>query len=403
MGEAMLSLEEARERILLAVKPLTPRLLPLEEAHRLRAAEILYARVDLPPFDNSSVDGYAVRASDLIGASAGHPVALRVVERLAAGGEAGPGLAAGMCARIFTGAMLPTGADAVVMQEDVKSDEVDPGVAIFCEAARPWENIRLRGEDVKRMARLTQMGAVLTAPRLGLLAAQGFQSVRVFPPPVLAMIATGNELREGDGSLMPGQIYESNRMALGALAERAGARAKIYPLVPDELEATKDALERAFAECDAVVTTGGVSVGEMDFVKTAFAELGGQTDFWRVAIKPGKPFVFGQRNGKPLFGLPGNPVSAFVTFFLLVGPAVKIMLGGKTAELPRVTRTLTEPLVNDSNRRHFMRVWANEKEARPSGPQASHRLGSLALASGLVDVPAATTLGAGTEVEVLYW
>lgn len=403
MGEPMLSLEEARERILAAVKPAAPKSLPLQEALGLRAAEILYAQVDLPPFDNSSMDGYAVRAADLAEARAERPVTLRVTEKIPAGGEAGASLEPGACARIFTGARLPPGADAVVMQEDVKTDAAQPGVAAFCETPRPWENIRFRGEDVKRMARLTHIGTTLAAPRLGLLAAQGFQDVRVYPRPVLGMIATGDELREGGGSLMPGQIYESNRVALGALAERAGAKPKIFPLAPDELPATKTALERAFAECDAVVTTGGVSVGEMDFVKAAFAELGGQIDFWRIAIKPGKPFAFGQWNGKLLFGLPGNPVSAFVTFYLLVCPAVKIMLGAKSAELPRVTRVLAEPLANEGERRHFMRVRVDAKEVRLAGPQASHRLASLANATGLVDVPPKTTLPAGTEVEVLYW
>jgi molybdopterin molybdotransferase len=299
--------------------------------------------------------------------------------------------------------MLPPGTDAVVMQEEVTIDAGQADMAIFREAAKPWEGIRFCGSDVIRTARLTQVGAALTAPRLGLLAAQGYHSVRVYPQPSIGFIATGDELREPDGSLMPGQIYESNRVALGALAERAGAKARIYPLVPDELEATKAALEQAFAECDAVATTGGVSVGERDFVKAAFAELGGQIDFWKIAIKPGKPFVFGQWNGKPLFGLPGNPVSAFVTFFLLVCPAVKIMLGGKNADLPCVTRRLSEALANEGDRRHFMRVWADGKEARSAGPQASHCLGSLAAATGLVDVPPNTTLPAGTEVEVLYW
>jgi molybdopterin molybdotransferase len=313
-------------------------------------------------------------------------------------------VASGTCARLFTGSPLPEGADAVVMQEDTRPDPARPGQVFFLDTARPWENVRLRGEDLKRGDLLAEAGDVLTFGKIGLLAAAGRRELKVRRQPRVALLATGNELAEGGQPLQPGQIYESNRAMLAALAKRAGARPDTFPLVPDTMEATRASLEKALATCDVAITIGGVSVGEFDFVKPAFEQMGGELNFWKVAIKPGKPFVCGRAGRKLLFGLPGNPVSALVTFLLLVRPALGRLQGARAVGLTQCPGPLAEPLTNPADRRHFMRVAQDDSgKVRSAGAQASHVLSSLAKANGLVDVPPRTTLAKGAIVFVLRW
>jgi molybdopterin molybdotransferase len=236
------------------------------------------------------------------------------------------------------------------------------------------------------------------------LAAVGLTNVSVGRRPVVGLLATGSELQEPGQPLAFGRIYESNRLALATLTERAGAVPRPFPLVADELAATSLALADACIQCDVVVTTGGVSVGELDFVKRAFQQIGGELAFLKVAIKPGRPFAFGRCRGKLLFGLPGNPVSALVTFLLLVRPALLRWQGAANVSLPDHPAVLAEPLVNDGGRRHFIRVKVDSAgNIWSAGVQASHVLSSLAVANGLVDVPANTTLPAGATVPVLSW
>jgi molybdopterin molybdotransferase len=221
---------------------------------------------------------------------------------------------------------------------------------------------------------------------------------------VVGLLATGSELTEPGQPLAAGRIYESNRAALAALVARTGAVPKTFPIVADVLDGTRQALAAAFNQCDAVVTSGGVSVGEYDFLKRAFEQIGGELAFWKVAIKPGRPFAFGRLRGKLLFGLPGNPVSALVTFLLLVRPALLRWQGATGVSLPAHPAVLVEPLANQGERRHFMRVKVDSAgKVYSTGIQASHVLSSLAAANGLVDVPAHTTLAAGSAVAVLRW
>jgi molybdopterin molybdotransferase len=303
----------------------------------------------------------------------------------------------------------------------------------FLDSAKPWENIRFHGEDVKRGTLIAEPGTRLGAAHIGLLAATGAGQVTVNCRPTVALLATGSELREpalgtpstrstSSSTLAPGQIFESNRAALTPLIAAIGAIPKIFPIVPDTAEATRAALARAFAECDIVISCGGVSVGEMDFVKSAFEELGGQLDFWKVAIKPGRPFVFGRLPGsaavsaatrqrdagapseKFLFGLPGNPISAFVTFLLLARPALLRWQGVTNLSLPASFGTLAEPISNPGDRRHLVRVIVdNDGQVHSAGTQASHILSSLAQANSLIDLPPKTTLAPGTTVKVLRW
>jgi molybdopterin molybdotransferase len=397
----MLELEEALKHILAAIPPPAGELVPLSDAHERVLLERVMSQVDLPPFDNSAMDGYAVRAADVAKATAELPAKLRLAGRAAAGVVFQGEFSAGQCVRLFTGSPLPKGADSVVMQEDTRIENED---VLILEPAKPCENVRLCGEDIKRGATLGQRGDILGAGRLGLFAATGLKTVTVGRKPIIALLATGSELLEPSQPLGPGQIYESNRLALAALAQSAGALPKVFPLVPDDPGLTRAALEAAFHECDVVVSSGGVSVGEMDFVKQAFEEAGGSLEFWKVAIKPGRPFVFGRLGSKLLFGLPGNPVSAFVTFLLLVRPALRQWLGAADITLPAYQGVLGEPLANDGNRRHFIRVRVDaDGKLWSAGTQASHMLSSLGAANALLELAPQVTLPTGANVTVLRW
>lgn len=400
----MLSLEDALARILNDITPLPAETLPLKQAIGRHLASDALAGIDLPSFDNSAMDGYAVRSSDLAGASVETPVGLGLVGRIAAGQDAGSGLKTGECIRLFTGSPLPPGADAVVMQEDTEADGGTPGIILVKDAVKPWENIRFRGEDMKRGVAAVRQGAVLTPTAVGLLAACGTGSVDVHRLPRVALIASGNELREPGQALEPGSIFESNRIALSAALSRLGIPSAPRPLMPDTLEATVAGLQAALETADVVITTGGVSVGELDFLKPAFEKIGGVQEFWRVSIKPGKPFVFGRWKDRLWFGLPGNPVSAFITFHLLVRPALLKLLGAASTDPAVSWGTLSEPLSNRGDRRHFVRVRIDAAgNITSSGVQASHFQGSLAAANGVVEVAAETTLLSGQRVPVILF
>jgi molybdopterin molybdotransferase len=400
----MLELEAARERILALMPPPQPERIELAHAFGRILAERVIAPLDLPGFDNSAMDGYAVRAADVQSATEQSPALLKLTGRVCAG-ELFPGeLKSGECVRIFTGSPIPRGADAVMMQEDTRVETSQPEVVSVLDAVKPWNNIRFRGEDLKSGAMLGEPGDEITAGRISLLAAMGLTHALVAKRPVVGLLATGSELIEAGQPLPPGKIYESNRRSLATLITLAGAIPKIFPLVPDSLVETKIALEKAFQECDLVMTSGGVSVGDMDFVKDAFAGMGGVMEFWKVAMRPGRPFVFGRWKEKFLFGLPGNPVSAFVTFLLLARPALRRWQGASEIVLPEHPARLQEPLCNRSDYRHFMRVVVDHTgNARPAGMQGSHIMSGLAAANGLADVPPKTTLDAGTTVRVMRW
>ena len=364
-----------------------------QAAGRVLAKDVA-AAVNLPRFDNSAMDGYAV-----IAAEARRGAQLQCVGEVPAGTAFEGILQSGQCLRIFTGSPMPAGANAVVMQEDtcVKADRVE-----IIDGVKPFEHIRLRGEDVKEAEPIGHAGEVMHAGRLQLLGAAGVSRVEVYRRPIVGVLATGDELREPGEALGEGGIHESNRLALAELIRETGAEARVYPLVNDTLDATKAALQQAFDECDAVVTSGGVSVGEHDYVKPALEALGGELDFWKVRIKPGKPFVYGRLRGKPLFGVPGNPVSAMVTFLVLVRPGILKLNGATDLELPAHPGVLADPLVNRGDRRHFMRVRVDVAgQVHAAGLQASHAVGPLGQANALVDVPPETTLAEGASVTVL--
>ncbi len=398
----MHSLESALQSILDQVSPLSSEPISLGQAAGRRVARILLSRMNLPPFDNSAMDGYAVRAQDVINARADRPVTLNRIDRVPAGSAASVHVREGTCIRIFTGSPLPSGADAVVMQEDARVTEHDPNLIQILDKAAPWENVRFKGEDVAQGTPLLQPGDLCTPTRLGILAACGIAEVDVFQRPRIAVMTTGNELCEPGTLLPPGCLYESNRIVIAEELRALGATPRVLPIVPDTMEATQAAFINAFETADCVVSTGGASVGELDLLKPAFEAIGGRLNFWKVSMKPGKPFVFGTFQNKLWCGLPGNPVSAFVTFQLLVRPILLKLQGARDLSLPVSWGTLMEPLSNRGDRRHFVRVCIDAAgEVRGAGRQSSHILSSLSLANGLLDLPPESSKNTGDKVSVL--
>ena len=397
----MLSLEEAVERSLAAAPLLGSEIVPLADAGGRFVVSPLKAEVSLPGFDNSAMDGYAARSADLNGATTESPVELSCIGVIPAGAHPVDKVGEGTCMRIFTGSPIPRGADAVIMQEDCSTPGDDHTVRCN-DSIKPWENIRLKGEDVREGDPLITAGMRITAGTIGLLAATGHHSVEVGLRPKVGLVTTGSELVEPPGELQPGEIYESNRAMLASLVSKANGLPTPYPIVPDTLEATVAALGRAFAENDAVLTSGGVSVGDHDHVRPAIERLGGSLDFWKVAVKPGKPFVLGQVGGKPVFGMPGNPVSAIITYLLMVRPALLKMQGASEWRLAKRSGRLADELVNKGDRRHFVRVTIDDLGlVRSVGGQRSHMLGSLAKSNSLVDLPPGSRLAKGDPVDVL--
>ena len=395
----MLSLEEALDKLLSSAPPVGgAETRPLNDSVGRFLASDIFAKSALPPFDNSAMDGYAVKSEDVCGATSESPIRLRNKANIPAGSFFSGQINIGECARIFTGSPLPMGADAVVMQEDTRSAASEIEVL---DAVKPWENIRFRGEDVREGARIAYEGSRINAQIASLLSACGISEVSVKPQLKISILATGNELRPPGHALAPGEIYESNRILISSLVRALGFEPIVGDIVPDDLSATKDAIRNA-ATSDAIITCGGVSVGEFDFVKAAIGEIGGSIDFWRVSIKPGKPFAYASVLGTPLFGLPGNPVSALVTFWMLVHPTLLMMAGAAQLGLPTSQSELAEDFSNPGDRRHFVRILIGaDGRVYSSGSQASHRLASLARANGLLDMPAGANWEKGRTAKVI--
>jgi len=396
----MLTLEEALSLILAQIPATQGTRADLEQSNGRFLTTSICSTIDLPPFDNSGMDGYAVRSEDVLTASQENPVLLKLLGRVPAGTVFEGEVQRGQCVRVFTGSPLPRGTNAVVMQEDTRIEH--PGEVSILEPAKPFDYVRLQGEDVRAGTQIAKAGSRISPATIGLMGACGIGSVEVGPLPRMALLATGSELLEPGEHLTPGKIHESNRLMLASLSSEVGVSTNIYPLVKDDLLATKEALETAFSNSDFVVTSGGVSVGEMDYVKAGFEKMGGKLQFWKIAMRPGKPFVFGTWKDKFLFGLPGNPVSTFVTFLLLVRPALLKFQGAVETGLSTQHGILNESVSNAGPRRHFIRVFIDPSGIiMPSGTQTSHMLSSLAKANGLLDMPPEIKLKQGQRVTVL--
>ncbi len=392
----VISQDEALGKILGRVGVLPSQPVALAEALDRYAAEELRGRLALPPFDNSAMDGYAV-----VAASCKKGGRLRVVGEHAAGVDRRLRVAPGEAVRIFTGAPLPEGADAVVMQEEV---EVAGAEVVLQTEVALGEFVRRRGGDVAEGQRLLEIGDRITPQRIALLAAQGIGALSTGGTPRVAIISTGDELAAPGTALGAGQIYDSNAPLLRALVRRSGAKVEMVTHCRDRAEEIEEAV-RAGASCDAMIITGGVSVGARDFVKGAITAAGGTLDLWRVRVKPGKPFLFGRANSCVIFGLPGNPVSAFVTFLLFVRPALLKMQGANAAELalPTSLARLGSSVSNDGDRPHYLRGSVRDGVFRTSGRQESHAVFGLSRSDSLLLVPPGETLAAESLVTVLRW
>ena len=356
-------------------------------------AETRLATIPLPLFDNSMMDGYAVRSVD---AQTG--AELKVIGEQAAGLDEQLQLGPGEAIRIFTGAPIPVGADAVIMQEDC--DQTGDRVRVRV-GVKSGEFIRRQGEDLARGQKIGEPGQALTAARLAVFASQGIGSAKVSMRPRVALVATGSELRSGSAPLGPGEIYETNRLMLAELLRQTGATPTLFPIVPDDRALQANALRRAL-EYDVVIISGGASVGDKDLVKIVLADLGVDLRLWRVAIKPGKPFLYGRRDETLIFGLPGNPVSAYVTYFVFVRPLLLRLQGRVDYGEKRAVLTAASDVYNKGDRPHYVRVKIDGQRFWPVGRQESHALFGLAQANGLVRLDPQSSLTECQQAEVIW-
>ncbi|MEU6527917.1 gephyrin-like molybdotransferase Glp [Streptomyces sp. NPDC046928] len=422
------SVDEHLQDILATVRPLEPIELQLLDAQGCVLVDDVTVPVSLPPFDNSSMDGYAVRVADVAGASEEFPAVLEVIGDAAAGQAELLHVGPGQAVRIMTGAPLPPGAETVVpvewtdgglgegpvsgMRARSQAPEGATGTVQIHRPAEARAHVRAAGSDVQAGDRALRAGTVLGPPQIALLAAIGRGTVRVRPRPRVVVMSTGSELVQPDEPLGTGQIYDSNSFALTAAARDAGAIAYRVGAVADDAETLRDTIEDQLVRADLMVTTGGVSVGAYDVVKEALAHVGDEdepgsgVEFRKLAMQPGKPQGFGSigPDHTPLLALPGNPVSSYVSFELFVRPAIRTLMGLTDVHRPRTRATLAadKALTSPKGRRQFLRGTYADGEVRPVGGAGSHLVAALAQADALIVVPEdAESVEPGGEVEVV--
>jgi molybdopterin molybdotransferase len=411
----LISVEQALESILKNISVLEAEEAPILSCLGQVLAEDVLSEINIPPLDNSAMDGYAVRADDTRGASRESPRLLRVIDTVTAGSVSRATVEPGTAVRIMTGAPIPSGADAVVKFEDTDQSERgenSPQVAILAEVT-PGLEIRRAGEDIAAGSLVLKKGTMLRPSEVGVLASLGRSTVRVIRRPVVAILATGDELVEVAKPLTAGKIYNSNSYSLAALVLRYGGMPKILGVAADVEASLVNRLHLGL-DADMLVTSGGVSLGDYDIVRDVLAKEG-EVIFWRVRQKPGKPLAFGMIKALaegggvkkiPLFGLAGNPVSAMINFELFARPAMLKMMGRRNLAKPMIEAVIEEPIENSDGRRIFARAVVQKRDgkyfARLTGPQGSGVLTSMALANGLVIVPEDTPgVNKGDLVQVI--
>lgn len=399
----MISVIEARDAVLSRVIVLGTERVDLFSALGRVTAEDVYATRNQPPWDNSAMDGYAVRAADTVGASHEHPRTLDIIENLPAGYRAQLSVGPGQAIHIMTGAPLPAGADTIIRAES--TELIDPTHVRILAEAQPGQDIRRMGEDMKQRDLLIPIGKVLRPAEIGLLASTNRTFVTVYRRPRVAILSTGDEIVDVDDVVADGKIVDSNSYALAALVLEAGGQPIRLGISRDTREELEGKLRDGLGT-DVILTSGGVSVGEYDYVKEALGALGTSMEFWKVAMTPGRPLAFGMIQGTLAFGLPGNPVASMVTFELFVRPALLKMSGHQRLYRPTVRAILTEELKKMPGRKQFIRVRLTEREGRyyasRTGAQGSGILRSMSLASGLAMTHEdQSLLREGEEVDVM--
>ncbi len=406
----LLNVDLAIERILSQITPLAAESIPLEQSLNRILADAIIANVNLPPFANSAMDGFAVQAQDTAAATPKTPVPLRVVMDIPAGYAPQRPIYAGEAARIMTGAPIPDGADAVVPVEQTDSDWSNqqsaplPEYVHIYSSAQPNDNIRPIGENIQPGQTVINKGIRIGAAEMGMLAALGCANVTVFRQPRIVILSTGDELVGVNDPLKPGQIRDVNGYTLTALVRNAGSIPIRLPIARDNLDAVRKLFHDALAQQpDMIVSSAGVSVGAADMIRTVLDELG-EVRFWRINIRPGKPLAFGHVQGVPFFGLPGNPVSAMVTFEVLVRPAINQMANNQDSS--KIIEAVTDEDITSDGRRSYLRVTLDTRNgkaiARLTGTQSSGALVSMVLADGLLIVPEDVQhVPAGSELPVL--
>jgi len=397
----MITVKEALNTILDVISPLGCENVDVLNSLGRVIGEDIYAPRDIPPKDNSAMDGYALRSEDTAGADAERPVALSVTEDIPAGYAPSKEVGAGEAARIMTGAPVPEGADAVVMVEETESD--DSAVRIYTQASK-GQHIRYAGEDVKEGELVIRRGTLLRPAEIGMLSALGCSRVKIYQKPLVAIIATGDELVDIDGAASPGKIVSSNSYSLAAQVMECGG----VPLQIGIARDNKEALAEKFTDAlraDIIVSSAGVSVGDYDFVKDVMTDMGISIEFWQVAERPGKPMTFGMKKNTLFFGLPGNPVSSMITFEQYVRPAILKMTGHSNIFRKTIRAQLSEDITKKRGLRYFIRGCISSGEGKyivkTTGEQGSGILKSMVLANGIIVIPEDMDfVKAGSEVKV---
>ena len=402
----MISVEQALEKVLSYVAVLGEEERPILDCPGQVLAEDIYSPINVPPLDNTAMDGYAVRSRDTLGASQQSPQLLQVIDTVPAGSIPEKSVTTGMAVRIMTGAPIPKGADSVVRFEDTDESQRKGNITEIgiLREVKAGADIRRAAEDIAQGSLVLTAGTVIRPSEVGVLASLGRSTVKVIRRPVVAILATGNELVDINQPLPPGKIYNSNSYGVAAQVRRYGGIPRIIGVSLDTEDSLMAKLRMAL-DSDMLITTGGVSMGDYDMVKDILAREG-EIVFWQVRMKPGKPLAFGRIKEIPHLGLPGNPVSSMITFELFARPAILKMLGKKDLAKPTIEAIIENPVVNSDGRRIFARAVVEKRNgqyfARLTGPQGSGILTSMTLANGLVIVPEdKTDVAAGDTVQVM--
>ena len=403
----MIPVQEAKSIIQGELYQLGSEIVQLNDAGNRILAQDIVATFPSPQFDNSAMDGFAVRAADTNGTSKEKPVTLKMVSVISAGSPSDITLKIGECAQCMTGAKIPDGADAVIMVEDTSGFTDDDSVNIYLEA-HPEKNIRKMGEEIREGEVLISKGTRITPSEIGTCATFGYGELAVVKKPKIAIFGTGDELIEPGNELKPGEIYNSNLYVFAELAERVGAEVIMRNVIKDDRNALHSFLSEALEKCDIVISSGGVSMGRFDYVRDVFMELGVHEHFWKVAQKPGKPLFFGTGNSTLIFGLPGNPVSSYIGFMEWVWPVLETMMG-KT-ETKKLTGILKKPFPRDKSKHRFLfgKAWLEDGKlvCKPSTKTGSHMITSSLEANCLLESPPGDGLlveGQSITASLLPW